>query len=306
MILNKEVDIRIGNKEQMEYYSKLGYQPDWKKIITVKVDHLMLKSNVKLNVRCDVCRVEKTLIYSKYTKNTKNLTEDYCCSNKCAMTKQENSCLEKYGFNYPAQNKDVYGKVSKSCLDKYGVDHYSKTEEYKDRYKKTCLEKYGVDSSNSDERVKEKMRKTLFKNYGVYHPTQNGEIFSKSQRNSFKIHTYNNTNLTYQGSYERYFLEFMDDKGLLNDISNGKSYNYKFNNKVRVYHSDFLFNNITIEIKSSWTYNRNNKDELLQLKNETRWQTVRDLGDDIVILKSKEEIKNYVDNIVYNMKTNEL
>jgi hypothetical protein len=306
MILNKEVDIRIGNKEQMEYYSKLGYQPDWKKIITIKVNHLMLKSNVKLNVRCDVCRVEKTLIYSKYTKNTKNLTEDYCCSNKCAMTKQENSCLEKYGFNYPAQNKDVYGKVSKSCLDKYGVDHYSKTEEYKDRYKKTCLEKYGVDSSNSDERVKEKMRKTLFKNYGVYHPTQNGEIFSKSQRNSFKIHTYNNTNLTYQGSYERYFLEFMDDKGLLNDISNGKSYNYKFNNKVRVYHSDFLFNNITIEIKSSWTYNRNNKDELLQLKNETRWQTVRDLGDDIVILKSKEEIKNYVDNIVYNMKTNEL
>ena len=306
MIIQEEVDIRIGNKEQIEYYSKLGYQPDWKKIITVKVDHLMLKSNVKLNVRCDVCVVEKTLIYSKYTKNTKNLTEDYCCSNNCAMTKQENSCLEKYGFNYPAQNKDVYGKVSKSCLDKYGVDHYSKTEEYKDRYKKTCLEKYGVDSSNSDERVKEKMRKTLFKNYGVYHPTQNGEIFSKSQRNSFKIHTYNNTNLTYQGSYERYFLEFMDDKGLLNDISNGKSYNYKFNNKVRVYHSDFLFNNITIEIKSSWTYNRNNKDELLQLKNETRWQTVRDLGDDIVILKSKEEIKNYVDNIVYNMKTNEL
>lgn len=306
MILNKEVDIRIGNKEQIEYYSKLGYQPDWKKIITVKITHLMLKSNVKLNVRCDVCRVEKTLIYSKYTKNTKNLTENYCCSNKCSMTKQENTCLEKYGFNYPAQNKDIYAKVSKSCLDKYGVDHYSKTEEYKYRYKKTCLEKYGVDSSNSDERVKEKMRKTLFKNYGVYHPTQNGEIFSKSQRNSFKIHTYNNTNLTYQCSYERYFLEFMDDKGLLNDISNGKSYNYKFNNKVRVYHSDFLFNNITIEIKSSWTYNRNNKDELLQLKNETRWQTVRDLGDDIVILKSKEEIKNYVDNIVYNMKTNEL
>jgi hypothetical protein len=30
------------------------------------------------------------------------------------------------------------------------------------------------------------------------------------------------------------------------------------------------------------------------------------LGDDIVILKSKEEIKNYVDNIVYNIKTNEL
>jgi len=127
-----------------------------------------------------------------------------------------------------------------------------------------------------------------------------------NKKSSFKIHIYNNTNLTYQGSYEKYFLELMDDKGLLNDILNGKSYNYKLNNKIRAYHSDFLFNNHTIEIKSSWTYNRNNKDELLQLKNETRWQTVRDLGDDIVILKSKEEIKNYVDNIVYNIKTNEL
>jgi hypothetical protein len=302
MILNKEVDIKIGNKEQMEYYSKLGYQLDWKRIITVKVDHLMLKSNVKLNVRCDVCRVEKTLIYSKYTKNTKNLTEDYCCSNKCAMTKQENTCLEKYGVKYPAKDKEIFKKTEQTKLEKYGDKYYTNRE----KSKNTCLEKYGFESSNSDERIKGKMRKTLFENYGVYHPTQNGEIFSKSQRNSFKIHTYNNTNLTYQGSYEKYFLEFMDDKGLLNDISNGKSYNYKFNNKVRTYHSDFLFNNITIEIKSSWTYNRNNKDELLQLKNETRWQTVRDLGDDIVILKSKEEIKNYVDNIVYNIKTNEL
>ena len=297
MIIDKQVDIRIGNKEQMEYYSKLGYQLDWKRIITVKVGHLMLKSNVKLNVRCDVFRVEKTLIYSKYTKNTKNLTEDYCCSNKCAMTKQENTCLEKYGVKYPAQNEEIYDKVSKSCLEKYGVDHYSKTEEYKDKYKKTCLGKYGIDSSNKDERVKEKMKKTLFENYGVYHPTQNEEIFSKSQRNSFKIHIYKNSNLTYQGSYEKYFLELMDDKGLLNDILNGKSYNYKLNNKIRTYHSDFLYNNQTIEIKSSWTYNRNGQDDLLRLKNETRWQTVRELGDDIVILMSKKEIKNYVDDL---------
>ena len=306
MILNKEVDIRIGNKEQLEHYSKLGYQPDWKKVITVKVDHLMLKSNVKLSVKCDVCEIEKTLIYSKYTKNTKNLTEDYCCSNKCAMTKQENTCLEKYGFNYPAQNKDIYVKVSKSCLDKYGVDHYSKTEEYKDRYKKTCLEKYGVDSSNKSVEIKNKIRLSMIKTCGFEHALQNRTIFSNQQKSSFKIHTYNNTNLTYQGSYEKYFLELMDDKGLLNDISNGKSYNYKFNNKIRAYHSDFLFNNITIEIKSSWTYNKNGKDDLLKLKNETRWQTVRDIGDDIVILKSKEEIKNYVDNIVYNIKINEI
>jgi len=182
MILNKEVDIRIGNKEQMEYYSKLGYQIDWKRIITVKVDHLMLKSNVKLNVRCDVCRVEKTLIYSKYTKNTKNLTEDYCCSNKCAMTKQENTCLEKYGVKYPAQNEEIYDKVSKSCLEKYGVDHYSKTEEYKDKYKKTCLEKYGVDSSNKSVQIKNKMRISMIEKCGFEHALQNKTIFSNQQK----------------------------------------------------------------------------------------------------------------------------
>ena len=124
--------------------------------------------------------------------------------------------------------------------------------------------------------------------------------------NRAQIHTYNNTNLTYQGSYEKYFLELMDDKGLLNDISNGKSYNYKFNNKVRAYHSDYLFNNFTIEIKSSWTYDKNGLDLDLRLKNETKWGSVTDSGDLIITLKSKEEIKNYVDNIVYNIKINEV
>jgi hypothetical protein len=93
------------------------------------------------------------------------------------------------------------------------------------------------------------------------------------------------------------FLELMEDKGLLNDISNGKCYNYIFNDKKRSYHSDYLYNNVTIEIKSSWTYNRNDRDKELELKNETRWQMVRDIGDEIIILKSKQEIKNYVENI---------
>lgn len=302
MIIQEQVEVRICNKEQIEYYSKLGYQPEWKKVILIRIEHLMIKSNVNIDVICDICGTDKKLNYSKYTKNTKNLTTDYCCSNKCAITKQENTCLEKYGVKYPAKDKEIYDKVSKSCLDKYGVDHYSKTEEYKHRYKKTCLEKYGVDSSNKSVEIKNKMRLSMIETCGFEHALQNKIIFSNQQKSSFKIHIYNNTDLTYQGSYEKYFLELMEDSGLLNDVSNGKSYNYKLNNKLMAYHSDFLFNNQTIEIKSSWTYNRNGKDKLLELKNETRWQTVRDIGDDIVILMSKEEIKNYVDNIVYKIK----
>lgn len=87
MIVQKEVNIRIGNKEQIEHYSKLGYTPHWKKDITVKVEHLMMRSNIELDVMCDICGVDKKLIYSKYTKNTKNLTTSYCCSNKCKFFK---------------------------------------------------------------------------------------------------------------------------------------------------------------------------------------------------------------------------
>ena len=301
MIIQEQVEVRICNKEQIEYYSKLGYQPEWKKVILIIIEHLMVNSNIKIDVICDICGTDKKLNYSKYTKNTKNLTTDYCCSNKCAMTKQENTCLEKYGFKYPAKDKEIYKKTEKTKLEKYGDIHYVN----RPKAKKTCLEKYGFESSNKDDNVKEKMKKTLFENYGVYYPTQNDVIFSKSQKNSFKINIYKNTILTYQGSYEKYFLELMECKGLLNDISNGKSYTYFFE-KNRKYFSDFLYNNQTIEIKSSWTYNRNGKDKLLELKNETRWQTVRDMGDGIVILMSKEEIKNYIDNIVYNKKVNEI
>jgi hypothetical protein len=35
----------------------------------------------------------------------------------------------------------------------------------------------------------------------------------------------------------------------------------------------------------------------LELINETKWQSVRDSGDDIIILKSKGETKNYVENL---------
>jgi hypothetical protein len=201
MIIQEEIDIRIGNKEQIEHYSKLGYKPEWKKIIKVRVDHLMPKSNVKLKVKCDVCDTEKLLLYSKYTKNTKNLTCDYCCCNKCALSKQEKTCLEKYGVDYPAKDKEIFKKTEQTKLEKYGDIHYSNRE----KYKKTCFERYGFESSNKDEKVKERMRETMLKNYGVEHSLQNGEIFSKQQKSSFKINNYKNTSLTYQGSYEKYF-----------------------------------------------------------------------------------------------------
>jgi len=123
---------------------------------------------------------------------------------------------------------------------------------------------------------------------------QSREIFSKAIKTRFKIEKYGNANFKYQGSFERYFLEQLEEKELLCELSVGKSYSYILKEEQHVYHSDFIFRNITIEIKSNWTYNKNGKDKELELKNETKWQAVRDKGDDLIVLWSKKEIKEYV------------
>jgi hypothetical protein len=85
-----------------------------------------------------------------------------------------------------------------------------------------------------------------------------------------------------------------------------KNTNIFFCNQIHYYFSDFIYANNTIEIKSSWTYNRNGKDKILELINESKWQSVRDLGDNMIILKSKDEIKNYVKNLDIIVKLNKI
>lgn len=158
-------------------------------------------------------------------------------------------------------------------------------------------EKYNCDYTTQSQELLKKCKESSLKKYGSEHPMQNREVFNKSQKSSCLIKKYKNTNLTYQGTYEKYFLELMEEKNLLEKISSGKSYNYIFENKNHVYYSDYFFDNSIIEIKSTWTYNKNGKDKKLELENETKWQSVRDFDDKIIVLFSKKEIKKFVENI---------
>ena len=78
--------------------------------------------------------------------------------------------------------------------------------------------------------------------------------------------------------------------------------NYQWENliikgKKHVYHSDYWFRGTTIEAKSTWTYNLNGGDVKKGLMNEAKWQAVKNIGDKIVVLFSKKEIKKYVENL---------
>jgi very-short-patch-repair endonuclease len=90
--------------------------------------------------------------------------------------------------------------------------------------------------------------------YGVDYPIQFDAFYLKQQKTSLKRKQYNNTNLHYQGTYEKDFLdEYYDNI----DIVNGPTIKYKFNNENKVYFSDFYIKskNIIVEIKSEYYYN---------------------------------------------------
>lgn len=269
-------------------------------------------SNVKINCKCDICGKEKILKYQDYIKNTKNFTLQYCCR-KCATKKIKNTCLEKYGIeNYvnpdkaKQTKKELYGdenynniqRAKETNLIEYGSENVFQNDDIKKKLKETVLKLYGVENVSQLKEIKQKKINTCVKNYGVEYPMQDPKLFKQAKIASLIIFQYKDTNIHTQGSFELYFVEQMDKRGFINEITNGKSYVYELEDGAHVYHSDFLFRGITIEIKSTWTYNKNGTNHELELKNETKWQTVRNNGDNIIILFSKKEIKNYVENLI--------
>ena len=54
---------------------------------------------------------------------------------------------------------------------------------------------------------------------------------------------------------------------------------------------------LTVEIKSTWTYNKNGNDKELELENETKWNAVKDSGDKLVVLFSKKETKHFIEKL---------
>jgi len=86
---------------------------------------------------------------------------------------------------------------------------------------------------------------------------------------------YYNNKLYYQGSYEKYLLDFFNDNNLIEKIKRGNRFIYHINDNNKQYRSDFTFNdNIILEVKSSWTYGKTN--ESLRFQNHLKFKSVLD------------------------------
>ena len=150
--------------------------------------------------------------------------------------------------------------------------------------------KYGVDNISQSEEIKQKKKDTSMENFGVSHHLKDGDMFLKHQKAQYRVKKYKDTELYYNGSYEKYFLELIEKKGFLNEVQQGQSFEYEHNGVRHVYHTDFEFKGKQIEIKSGWTYNKNGADKQLQELNESKWKVVKNL----VVLIGKSEVLGFI------------
>jgi len=223
-----------------------------------------------------------------------NLGVHHAFQSEEVKRKIKKTIKEKFGVEHHLQLPEIMNKQKETNLKKYGFDSASQNEDIKQKIKKAIKDKFGVENVSQNESIKQKKKDTSMKNFGVTHHLKDGDLFQKHFKAQHKIKPYKDSGINYQGSYEKYFLELMEEKGLLSEISNGDSFVYTFNGVEHTYHVDFKFRDKQIEIKSGWTYNKNGADQSLQELNEAKWKYARDCGANLIVLIDKSEFKGFV------------
>ena len=165
MVLTEKVLIRMRPKMLKTYYS-LGYYCKLDDIIEIKIEDLTKGSKAIIDVKCDICGLEKKLPYRVYIKNIKN-GDYYCCSKKCGEEKYKNTCIKKYGVDSYTKTNECKNKMKQTNLERYGFEYGLQSEEIKNKRLKTNIEKYGVDNYNKSEDVKNKIKLNNINKYGV-------------------------------------------------------------------------------------------------------------------------------------------
>lgn len=221
--------------------------------------------------KCGLFKHEKTCLekygqknYSKtkdfHKKREKTCLKKYGAKNvfqsEIIKEKIKKNNLAKYGLKYASQAKEFREKVENTNLKKYGFKHSIQNEKIKNKKKKTNIERYGCENVFQNKNIKEKSKQTIIKKYGVENVSQNIEIHKKQQEGGLCIKKHKETGLYYRGTYEKHFLDFCFKNYI--PVKKGKTIKYVFNNKTKIYFSDFYLekNNLIIEIKSSYYFNK--------------------------------------------------
>jgi hypothetical protein len=169
MILTKNVVVKI-NKKNIDHYKKHGFLVKLGDSIEINPDLLIRGSNMKIDVSCDRCGLERNIKFQSYIFNINRSTDGntYTCD-KCSHEKIKQTNLKKYGVEYFSQTGDFNEKIKKTSLKKFGAEHFSKTEEYINRRNSTNLEKFGVENPFE---LTDLVKSGMIKKHGVDHPSK--------------------------------------------------------------------------------------------------------------------------------------
>jgi len=170
MILDKEIEVKIS-KKNINHYQQFFSNIQLKDLIKINTSiHLQKGSNLKINVQCDICNIQRYIKYQAYTKNINSCPEYsiYTCD-KCSHLKIKEYNKKKYGVEYFSQTDEYNKKFKSTMIERYGVEHALQSQEIKEKVKKTNLEKFGVENPFEN---KNRIQSVFQEKYGFKHPSQ--------------------------------------------------------------------------------------------------------------------------------------
>jgi len=175
----------------------------------------------------------------------------YKADNVMDVKKVKNKHKKSVIKNWKDNRESIIKKTKNTKFYRYGDENFVNVK----KIKETCLEIYGVDSFSKTDEFREIASKTAIKT---------------NEENKFlPIEKYKDTNLYYQGSYEKMFLDYCGSKEVLHHIENSKVFKYLKEDKFAgIRHlPDFQFrDDYIIEIKSTYIMNLQGGEKVINAK----------------------------------------
>jgi len=316
MILDEKIKIK-GNPRNLKYFKNLNYDIKINEYVDVEIKDLFKNSHVKVNVKCDICEIERIITYFSYVRNIGN-DNLYTCP-VCSKIKSKKTSIIRYGVEYAIQSDVIKQKRKENNIDKYGVDEPAKLnvniqktkntkkikydnenyvnfekiketkrikygdENYNNREKceKTCLEIYGVSNVFQNENIKNKKIDTYIINYGVDNYSKS-KIF-KDIKNNFTINKYKNINI-------------IDSNDNIVTLKCDQNENHTYNVNKYILRNRIIYNTILCTVCNPISSSMNSGYEI-QLRNY-----IKENYSGEIILNSRNIINNELDIYLPELK----
>lgn len=189
----------------------------------------------------------------------------------------ENTFIENYDTNRPAKNKVIRDKIIKTNNERYGDNSPMHNNVIKKKAKDTHLSNFEFYGLSNPETLK-KYKQTMMDRYGYENVLHNDEMFHKILNSSrkYKIYKFPSNKEVFVQGYEDYVIDQLlleyDESDII--ISNNEITKcidiiyYVINGNNHKYYPDIYIKseNKIIEVKSTYTYNKDIEKNLLKMQ----------------------------------------